>query len=122
MLQLTIKASTQAPVPYPLRSFASLAFSVAATLSSILKTFYHCFKKCQVLQRGLTILKGLVNSNHDMKTHFKLPTTKMCIVVWYRDGEKHEQLMNTPANNDRLVESMLKHKVGYSEIRCGLIG
>jgi len=53
-----------------------------------------------------------------MKTNFKLPTTKMCIVVWYRNGEKHEQLINTPANNDRLVEVMLSHKVGYSEIRA----
>jgi len=55
-----------------------------------------------------------------MKTNFKLPTTKMCIVVWYRNGEKHEQLINTPANNDRLVEVMLSHKVGYSEIRAVL--
>ena len=55
-----------------------------------------------------------------MKTHFKLPTTKMCIVVWYRDGVKHEQLINTPANNDRLVDTMLKYKVGYSEIRAVL--
>ena len=53
-----------------------------------------------------------------MKTNFKLPTTKMCIVVWYRNGEKHEQLINTPANNDRLVEVMLSHTVGYSEIRA----
>ena len=53
-----------------------------------------------------------------MKTNFKLPTTKMCVVVWYRDGKKNEQLIDTPANNDRLVEVMLKHKVGYSEIRA----
>ena len=54
-----------------------------------------------------------------MKTNFKLPTTKMCIVVWYRNGEKHEQLINTPANNDCLVDTMLmKYHVGYSEIRA----
>ena len=64
-----------------------------------------------------------------MKTNFVLPTTKLCTVIWYRNGEKHEQLINTPANNDRLVEVMLSHKVGYSEIRAvksvepnGLIG
>lgn len=65
-----------------------------------------------------------------MKTHFKLPITKMCIVVWYRNNVKHEQLIAIPANNDRLVNTMLMdHKVGYSEIRAvkpveaqGLIG
>jgi hypothetical protein len=53
----------------------------------------------------------------------------MCVVVWYRDDVKHEQLIDTPANNDRLVEVMLSYKVGYSEIRAvksvesnGLIG
>ena len=53
-----------------------------------------------------------------MKTKFKLPNTKLCTVVWYRDGVKHEQLIETPANKDRLVDMMLKHKVGYSEIRA----
>jgi hypothetical protein len=68
---------------------------------------------------SLTILKTLVNFNHNMKTNFKLPTTKMCIVVWYRDDVKHEQLIDTPANNDRLVDTMLmKYHVGYSEIRA----
>jgi hypothetical protein len=54
-----------------------------------------------------------------MKTHFKLPKTKMCIVVWYRDGKAHEQLIDTPANNDILVNTMLmKYHVGFSEIRA----
>ena len=53
-----------------------------------------------------------------MKTNFTLPTTKTCIVIWYRDGMKHEELIDTPANNDRLVEVMLKRRVGFSEIRA----
>jgi hypothetical protein len=60
---------------------------------------------------------------------FKLPDTKLCIVVWYRDGKKNEQLLDTPANNKILREVMLKHRVGWSEIRAiksveasGLIG
>ena len=54
-----------------------------------------------------------------MKTHFTLPNTKMCIVIWYRNGKKHEQLIDTPANNDILVNTMLmKYHVGFSEIRA----
>jgi hypothetical protein len=53
-----------------------------------------------------------------MKTNFILPKTKMCIVIWYRNGEKHEQLMETPPNNEMLVYRMLmNYHVGFSEIR-----
>ena len=56
-----------------------------------------------------------------MKTNFKLPTTKMCIVLWYRDGVKHETLIDTPINNTTLTDTMLmKHHVGFSEIRAVL--
>ena len=65
-----------------------------------------------------------------MKTQFVLPSTKLSIVVWYRDGKKNEQLLPTPASNDILINIMLRnYKVGFSEIRAvksvetsGLIG
>ena len=54
-----------------------------------------------------------------MKTNFVLPTTKLCTVIWYRDGVKHETLIDTPANNEYLVYVMLtQHHVGFSEIRA----
>ena len=56
-----------------------------------------------------------------MKPIFKLPSTKMCVVVWYRDGVKHETLMDTPFNSNDLIDKMLMdHHVGYSEIRTVL--
>lgn len=43
----------------------------------------------------------------------------MCVVVWYRNAAKSEVLIPTPANNDRLTETMFRtHKVGPSEIRA----
>lgn len=54
-----------------------------------------------------------------MKTQFILPTSKLSVVVWYRNGEAHEQLINTPKNNDDLRNLMvMKYKVGFSEIRA----
>jgi len=56
-----------------------------------------------------------------MKPQFKLPETSMCIVVWYRNNEKHEQLMDTPFNSNGLIDTMLmKYHVGFSEIRTVL--
>ena len=49
----------------------------------------------------------------------KLPTTKMCYVVWYRAGKRHEQLINTPSSCKWLQEIMFgRYQVGYSEIRA----
>ena len=54
-----------------------------------------------------------------MKTNFNIPTSKLTTVVWYRDGVKHEQLIDTPKTNDILRNLMLmKYKVGFSEIRA----
>ncbi len=53
-----------------------------------------------------------------MKPKFKLPATKLCTVVWYRDGQPNETLIDTPPNNNRLIDIMLGHCVGYSEIRA----
>ena len=53
------------------------------------------------------------------KPIFKLPESKMCVVIWYRNGEKHEQLMDTPGSSNALIDLMLmKHHVGWSEIRA----
>jgi len=53
------------------------------------------------------------------KTNFVLPQTKMCVVVWYRDNKKNETLIETPRSNNDLRNTMLmKHRVGFSEIRC----
>ncbi len=53
-----------------------------------------------------------------MRLQFRLPKTKLCVVVWYRDNKKNEVLIPTPGNNTRLVEVMLTHRVGASEIRA----
>lgn len=54
-----------------------------------------------------------------MKPNFVLPQTKMCVVVWYRNGKKSEQLIDTPRTNAALFDLMLmRHHVGYSEIRA----
>jgi len=54
-----------------------------------------------------------------MKPTFTLPKTKMCVVVWHRNGHKNEQLIDTPRTSATLIDTMLmKHHVGYSEIRC----
>ena len=43
----------------------------------------------------------------------------MCIVVWYRDNQRNETLIATPATNAMLYNNMLmKHRVGASEIRA----
>jgi hypothetical protein len=54
------------------------------------------------------------------KTNFVLPNTKMCVVVWYRDGKKMEDiLIETPKSNNDLRNTMLmNHRVGFSEIRA----
>jgi hypothetical protein len=49
--------------------------------------------------------------------NFALPETKLSVVVWYRNGEKNEQLIPTPANMEQLQRVMLGYKVGVSEIR-----
>ena len=49
---------------------------------------------------------------------FKLPTTKTCIVVWFRNGVRFQKLIQTPGNNNRLKDVMFaEEKVGMSEIR-----
>jgi len=54
-----------------------------------------------------------------MATQFKLPTSTMCIVVWYRNNKRNEVLMPTPQSNRGLAEIMFsKHHVGPSEIRA----
>ena len=54
-----------------------------------------------------------------MKPNFVLPKTKMCVVVWYRNGKKNETLIDTPRSNATLFDLMLmNHHVGYSEIRA----
>ena len=52
-----------------------------------------------------------------MKTQFVFPNTSTAIVVWYRDGVKHETKIVTPHNTTQLQTVMLSHRVGYSEIR-----
>ena len=52
-------------------------------------------------------------------TNFKLPQTKLSIVVWYRNGIRGEQLVNTPESNVGLTNVMFnQHRVGPSEIRA----
>ena len=54
-----------------------------------------------------------------MKVNFRLPGTKMCLVLCYRDNAPLPKvLMPTPANNEMLRLSMLGKGVGYSEIRA----
>jgi hypothetical protein len=43
----------------------------------------------------------------------------MCVVIWVRDGKRHEQLMDTPGTSAALLDLMLmKHHVGFGEIRA----
>lgn len=37
--------------------------------------------------------------------------------MWYRNNKPNEIVITTPANEDALQLEMLKHRVGYSEIR-----
>jgi hypothetical protein len=54
-----------------------------------------------------------------LQYEFKLPDTKMCLVVWYRNGKRHEQLINTPQTCKGLQQIMFaRYQVGYSEIRA----
>jgi hypothetical protein len=54
-----------------------------------------------------------------IKPNFILPQTKLCTVVWYRNGVKNETLIETPRSNNDLRNTMLmSHRVGFSEIRC----
>lgn len=52
------------------------------------------------------------------KTKFQLPNTKRCIVLWYRNGKPNQTTITTPNNCEGLQTEMLRHKVGYSEIRA----
>lgn len=42
----------------------------------------------------------------------------MCTVVWYRNGQRNELLIETPKTNEQLTLKMLEHRVGASEIRA----
>jgi len=54
-----------------------------------------------------------------MKPNFTLPKTKFSNVVWYRNGNRNEVLLDTPRSNADLFYTMLvKHRVGFSEIRA----
>lgn len=54
-----------------------------------------------------------------IKPTFALPSTVMCVVVWYRDGKKNEQLIDTPKTSSGLCDLMLmRYHVGFSEIRA----
>lgn len=50
--------------------------------------------------------------------NFALPQTATCIVVWYRNGARHETKINTPSTSLGLAAAMLAHRVGFSEIRA----
>jgi hypothetical protein len=54
-----------------------------------------------------------------MKINFKLPNTRLCLVLWYRDNKPQPKiLLPTPPNNTMLRLTMVKdHHVGESEIR-----
>ena len=50
---------------------------------------------------------------------FKLPKTKMTVVIWYRNGQKNETLIPTPVSCSELANTMfMKFRVGPSEIRA----
>lgn len=53
-----------------------------------------------------------------MKIKFRLPNTRLCVVLWYDNNQPHEVLIDTPANNEMLQLEMLKHKVGWTQIRA----
>ena len=52
-----------------------------------------------------------------MKVNFKLPNTRLCIVLWNSQGTLNKDLIPTPPSNDALRQRMLEKKVGYSDIR-----
>lgn len=50
---------------------------------------------------------------------FKLPNTKMTVVVWSRQGQMNETLIQTPTSCSALGNTMfMDHKVAPSEIRA----
>ena len=51
-------------------------------------------------------------------TKFVFPNTQTCVVVWYRNGERHESIIKTPEGTTGLRNAMLGQRVGYSEIRA----
>ena len=52
------------------------------------------------------------------KPNFVLPQTKLCTVLWKRNGVMNKELIDTPRSNSELFNTMLmKHRVGFSEIR-----
>ena len=53
-----------------------------------------------------------------MKPRFILPTSAMTVVVFNQNSINQEVLIDTPKSNDDLFNTMLKHKVGYSQIRA----
>lgn len=61
-----------------------------------------------------------------MKTLFKFPNTKFCLVVTYRPSKKADGKATkrkdiripTPATHDGLQTALLKKGIGYSEIRA----
>ena len=54
-----------------------------------------------------------------MKINFRLPNTRLCLVLWYRNNKPQEKvLMDTPPNNEDLRHKMLQQGIGYGEIRA----
>jgi hypothetical protein len=57
-----------------------------------------------------------------MKINFKLPNTKMCLVLCYDNNVPSRPLpkvlVPTPPNNEGLRSTMLNRGIGYSQIRA----
>lgn len=53
-----------------------------------------------------------------MKVNFKLPNTRLCIVITFRDNIRTEHLIPTPSSNDDLRMKMLVKHIGYGDIKA----
>jgi hypothetical protein len=57
-----------------------------------------------------------------MKVNFKLPNTKLCLVLCYDNNKPSRPLpkvlVPTPATNEGLRSAMLNKGIGYSQIRA----
>jgi len=57
-----------------------------------------------------------------MKVNFKLPNTRLCLVLCYDNNKPSrplpKALIPTPATNEGLRAAMLSKGIGYSQIRA----
>ena len=106
------------PIPHPLHKRRRIKrhtyYSKKDKTNPILIVHIFCWQTLSCWQINKNKYNTLM-----ITPQFKLPKTKMSLVLWYRQGQKNEVLIQTPVSCSALANTMfMQHRVGPSEIRA----